>query len=502
MFSFIRTYFHKFFRSPSGQTRFSLPRLRLCLAKKSPVNLFFSRRDLFTGRFFSSSSAAVFLLFLILFFCNLFTENLSLSAQKKKKPLLRPVYIDLSRSSRAVQEQKPEEVWIDRSNITILARAGSEGKKINRKRVSKTVLHKQARWTPYKPDSLAKFLAEDVKTKQIYWKPFTGSNYPSGTAVFDAKLSPDKSVIAFLERLGRNSGPYATRIVLYDTHQWQILQAVDLAEAYALQCTWIRKKHLALLCMGQKSRKTKNALLIYDPEEKKIIQKQTLDFIPGKSFLSNEGDYLLITEKDTGTVHLFRYDANEEKFLKNKTFQIFDSEPLLAKDDSGRHFFFCDRKNIYFCRLSDRRINEKLPLPKLDDFFKIHAFVPLKNQDFLLFPSYASGTQARFLSKGNLIPIGNPSSGVFLPGLTSSTFVAGFSKGGEFGIYQYPNLDRVALFSVNTTKPRTRGTPIYSFTIPHAKAFAILDSQGLFYLIYPDRANKKYLKEILSRTIE
>ncbi len=435
----------------------------------------------------------------LIFFCFI-VSTLPLQAQQQKKKNARvklaPVYIDLSQSRQSIEESKPEKVLIDRSNVMILDKAPR--KKVDKKRLSKTELHKMAKWTPYPEKALAKILAPAVQHKTIRWQPFSGSLYPSGTSLTDAKLSPDKSVIAFLEKLGKAPGPYGTRVILYDTHQWQILQAEDLEKANALSCVWSSNGLLALLCAGQKSAHTKNTLSFYDPQTKKIHSHHELDFEPGKSFISAGENNFLITEKNSEKIHIFRHDPYSGTLEKVKIIEDGTSEALLFNAAADTSFYACDGKTIFLYRLSSGKLIQKLPLPPLDSSFRIHSIRVLPNKAFLLVPAPASGTALRYFHNGNLLSVGTASSGLVTQGFPPSTFTAGFSKGGEFGIYELPSLKRLAFFSANTAKPRTRGTPLYIFAIHHAKAFAVMDSRGVFYLLYPDRANRRYLKEILT----
>lgn len=440
----------------------------------------------------------IFPAILCLFCSALFILPLQAQQQKKKNARVKlvPVYIDLSQSRQTIEESKPEKVIIDRSNVTILDKAPE--KKVDKKRLSKTILHKMARWTPHPEKSLAKRLAASVQTERIRWQPFSGSLYPSGTSLMDAELSPDNSVIVFLERVGKTPGPYGTRIVLYDTHQWQILQAEDLEEVNAVSCSWSGNDRIALLCAGQKSAHTKNSLSFYDPQAKKLLSTHELDFSPGKSFISVGEDDFLITEKDSAKIHFFHYDKFFKSLEKIKVLDDCISEPVLFHALSAAFFHACDGKNIFSYAISEGRLVKKLPLPDLDKSFRIQTVLPLPNTAFLLVPAPASGTALRYFHNNDLLSIGTASSGLIARGFPPSTFTAGFSRGGEFGIYELPSLKRTILFSANTSKPKTQGSPLYIFAIPHAKAFAVMDSRGIFYLLYPDRAGRRYLKEILT----
>ena len=67
----------------------------------------------------------IFPAILCLFCFTLFILPLQAQQQKKKnaRVKLAPVYIDLSQSRQTIEESKPEKVIIDRSNVTILAKA-------------------------------------------------------------------------------------------------------------------------------------------------------------------------------------------------------------------------------------------------------------------------------------------------------------------------------------------------------------------------------------------
>lgn len=438
--------------------------------------------------------------FLSLFLSVFFSAfSISVHGQSNKKytlPALPSLNIDLGSSRQAQEERKPEKVIIDRSNIAILDRVAPAKK--TTKKITKTAAHRQARWTKAPANSLAAKLFPLVASRRILWMPRWGGNYINGTNVADAALSPDKSIIAFLEKTGESPGPFATRIVLLDTHNWEIVQAQDLENVYAEKCAW-NGNFLTLLCKGQKSRHTKNSIVLYDPLSRKIVAGTPFKFQAGKNFVSNSSSWLILTEKQPARAHLYQISG---KMIKEvKIFEDFTNEVAVAPGKDGSCFYFCDNSFLYNCRLSDRRINEKKQLPA-NLSFEVNKIFALDNKAFVLLPEHSSGAAAGYFKEGKLIMLGNASSGTVLPGFTRDSFMAGFSKGGQFAIYQQASLERLQLFSATDAKPRTRGAILFAFTIPHAKSVAILDSRGLIYLVYPDRVNKRFLKEILTRQLQ
>ncbi|MBO5760768.1 MAG: hypothetical protein J6S53_04410 [Lentisphaeria bacterium] len=435
---------------------------------------------------------ALFLTFSLFF-------SLSLCAQSGKRhtlPVLPSLNIDLTGSRQAKEELKPEKVLIDRSNIAILDRVTTPGQ--TKKKMTKSTAHRLARWTKEPANSLAAKLRPDIATKKILWTPRWGGNYINGTNVEDAALSPDKSIIAFLEKTGETPGPFATRIVLLDTHNWEIVQARDLEEVFARKCVW-NGNFLTLLCTGQKSRHTKDAIALYDPVAKKLVSKTFIPFQAGKNFVSNASSWLILTEKHPSKAHL--YQVKDKTVKEVKIFEDFSSEVAVTPNASGDKFYFCDRDFLYICRLSDRRINEKIQLPE-NLSFQVNKLHTLDKGAFLLLPEHSSGAPAGFFKGKTLINLGSSSSGLALPGFTNDSFMTGFSKGGQFAVYHKQSLDRLQLFSVTDARPRTQGTVLFAFTIPHARSVMVLDSRGILFFVYPDRADKRFLKEILTKKIQ
>ena len=417
--------------------------------------------------------------------------------EEKKKPLLPVLNIDLGKSRKAMEEQAPEKVVIDRSNIAVLERVS--GKEKAPEKLTKTAAHRMMRWTKRPRNSLAAKLAPAVKPVKIHWFPRLDSSYANGTDVEDGKLSPDRSVIAFLEKLGNAPGPYGTRIVLYDTHAWEILQAQDLEEVYAKKCVWLGSGKLALLCSGQKSRKTQDLLALYDPLKRRIAARTPISFSAGKNMFSDEKDTIFLTEPGVGRIHRFQLEEGGT-FRKEETLEDFSGETAFAASNDGKNLYFCDEKFIYVYGGSERKAVDRIPLP--EGTFKVHALLSLDNGAFLLLPEYSSGLRALYFKGDRAIPLGNPSSGMALPGIVKDSFFAGFSRGCEFGVYHQKTLEQLNLFSANNIRPRTQGTVLFAFSIPHAGAVAVLDSQGIVYLLYPDRSNKRYLKEVLTKKLQ
>ena len=124
------------------------------------------------------------------------------------------------------KESAKESPVFDHSNVVILDRAKNTQKTADaggkKKSLKKSQIHRLKLWTAHAPGSLAARLAPKNADKIIQWHPKLVLAGTSGVRLPDAAVSPDKSLLAFVETLGDEQGICGSRIIAFDTHTWTI----------------------------------------------------------------------------------------------------------------------------------------------------------------------------------------------------------------------------------------------------------------------------------------
>ena len=309
-------------------------------------------------------------------------------------------------------------------------------------------------------------------------------------ALQDSFLSSDNSLWIFLEAHGGGENPYGTRLVFLNTHSWEIVFAKDYPEFYAVKGVFLKDKIL-LFCKGQKFRDTKDAFLLMDPASGEILNTIPLPLSVGR--LESRGDLLAVTEKKSGKIYLYKLSGN--RLLLQKNWNTPCVNPAICLSSDGKTLFAAGKDLFLEFSIYNSENREKIPLSL--PFSPEKIFLPGHNLVLFLPGNDSPGKEAFLLRDGVLSPIGGVSGGEAFPGLEKNRFFLLLARKGNFADYRLPSctLER-SIFSAEL-RPRTNGRVHFARQIPHASCIAIMDSNGVFYLIFPDYAGKKFQKLII-----
>ena len=375
-----------------------------------------------------------------------------------------------------------------RFDLTGIARYSSPPPPPPKKYMRKSEQNRMKRFTKTPAASLAFFREKNAAKEVIRWKPRIMEG--KGLALPDAFLSPDNSLLVFLETHGEASGPYATRLIFLNTHSWKVVFAKDYPQFYAVKGVFLEDR-LLLYTRGQKYRDTSDAFVLLDPATGRILNKINVPFPVGR--IATEGELLAVTEKDAPIVRF--YSLSGESLVLKKEWKCASVNPALLFTPDGKKLLAAGKNFREEILLSNMRSWQKhnIQLP----FAPAKIFMPGHGLYLFLPGTDSSGAEAQLLRNWVLTPIGGVSGGLALPGLEKNHFFLLQAKKGTFVDYLLPGCEAVKSFSAVELRPRTRGRVHFARTIPHAGAIAVMDSSGVFYLLFPDYAGKKYQKLIL-----
>ena len=427
-----------------------------------------------------------FSLLLILLFLS--APELLQSQEKGKNDISSLLQIKMESKNRNVKDgivKEIREIRFDPSGITRFAESPPEKRKKNLRKSEK---NKLKRFTVTPPDSLAAIWEKKISGTVIQWKV----HHAAGGMISlpDSFLSNDNSLWVFLEVHGGGENPYGTRLVFLNTHTWKVVFAKDYPEFYAVKGVFLEDKIL-LFCKGQKYRDTKDAFIILDPATGEILNTIPLPFSVGR--LEGRGGLLAVSEKNSGKIYLYRLSG--DKLLLRKSWNTPCVNPALFLSSDGKTLFTAGKDLFQEFSLDNSESREKLPLSL--PFPPAKIFMPGHKLVILLPGNDSPGNDGFLLREGVLSPMGGVSGGEAFPGLEKNRFFMLLAKKGTFADYRLPSCTLERSIPTADLRPRTNGRLHFARHIPHASCIGILDSNGVFYLIFPDYAGKKFQKLII-----
>lgn len=421
----------------------------------------------------------------VLFILLLFPELLK-GEEKKKSDL--PSFLQIRVKGKNVRNGVSREIKEVRFDPVGITRYAPTVPPQGKKHISKTERHRRKRFTKVPSSSLAAAWQAKAEKEFIRWKPRFMAG--SSLALPDSVLSPDRSLWIFLETHGDPPGPYATRLIFLDTHSWRIVFARDYPEFYAEKALFLGDK-LLLYCKGQESRDTKDSFILLDVAEGKILQTVTIPFPAGR--MAAKGDLLAVGEKGSSTVRI--YSLSGQELLLQKEWKSACMDPALYFAPDGKMLLAAGKNILQKLLLSNFKMWEKVNIDLL--FPPAKLFMPGHGLVLFLPGSDSPGTDARLLRNGVITPLGGVSGGEALPGLVRDHFYLLLARQSAFADYLLPSCEAGKSVSGIELRPRTKGRVHFARTIPHANSIAVMDSNGIFYLIFPDYAGKRFQKMIL-----
>lgn len=359
----------------------------------------------------------------------------------------------------------------DRSNIQVRKREAEEFNVKNDK-------------TP--PDSLAGQVG--IPSQVITWKPkwfFEGSGGPRLPV---CELSEDGSVFALVERTGKLNGPNGSRILLYNTYNWQIIGLHEFPEEKITFMALIPKTMLAAVFFErQEVLNKKSRLAVFNLKDKaelfsdSSIQDKVMDMAvwdngillktSGKNpeiiycpWKKEGGPPLKSPSENSGGVFSI-LDGSTAALAGEKSIEIFDpSLKISSKFHGAYENGYCPDK-AEFCGEMDR--------------IAVSAYMK----------------KAYFFNKGKVSEISD-SSGRILEFDGKNLILEQYMK-NRVVFLGIPSLEEELSADPPGSKPKTKGYPLLFRELKHLGKYLVLDSSGNLYLMKKPGKSKKWKKQVI-----
>ena len=340
--------------------------------------------------------------------------------------------------------------------------------------------------------SLAARLASKNPDKIIRWSPKLVTAGTVGVRLPDAAVSPDRTLIVFIETTGAVNGPYGSRIIAFDTNTWTVPVLYQLPEEQIVKVAFIGDTgRIAALCKGQGEPESRDKLLVFDLQTGETVESCDLDYRPSRIVAEKVSGMLYVTEANAPDVRIYNPGNLDEV---PKRIRSRGNDPAIAFADKGAKIVMASGGMLEFYKTSDFRPLSNLPVP---ENFTPQEILFLGGNLYLLAPPKTEMQEGICVLNTSIRRFGGNSAGVLSDSFEPDTFFALMSRKGEIAQFAIPSLEKMSSIFPEDLAPRKTGDPVKVYSVPHARCLAVLDSGGNFYLLYRDADGRKWQKELL-----
>lgn len=394
-------------------------------------------------------------------------------------------------------EEKPE-IFVDNRRIRFVKRnpdgtvtLPGGGLKTSRKQ-------KWKKETPLPPDSLAAGITGAKTQMGIQWTPLRMAGTVQGVRLPDMQLSLDQSVFAIVETTGKVEGPWGSRIILINSHNWNIIRIITTERQITRLCFIHNTQQIAALCKSQPVMKQDAGLAVFHMKTgKETAFRQLSDSLSGSMFSDYNGR-IYIAHREKKQVWRFEKDIMQYP----KTIRTNDADPVIALSPNGKLFAVSSSSGqITLHKVSDLRPIASIKAPENYPFSQI---IFIDNDKQLFCAANALRNSAAIVLRNRQFFELNGYNAGFNAITGDGKYLIHCKKvRGELEIINTETLVKERAVIPETIVPQTRGAdPAFVFHLEASGTIAILDTKGNFYLLYLLKNGKKYQKETIFMPVD
>lgn len=337
-------------------------------------------------------------------------------------------------------------------------------------------------------DSLADEIIPD-KVK-IAWSPQWDYHGIGGVNLPDAVISPDQSVLAIIEKTGEEKGPNGSRIIIFNTYDWDILRVHEFRENKFSIMRFIGEGNLlAVWEERQQELKRPFALLLIETDSGKIFSSSNAVKKPVCD-IAVAGDRIFV--KPTGD--------SPEAIMIFKSSDL-SSKPVNVKSENTRGVFavspdlntiaFAGEKSVEIMD-AEGNIKEKTPLNAEKDYQISSAVFAGKNNGLAV----VSNMKPAYFVKGDKVKMFSDLSGrtAFFNN-NANCLAVGSPRNDSIILYSLPELKETGSIIPHAIRPKTQGSIVLISFLKHYEKYIALDSFGNLSMYA--KAGKRWKKQII-----
>jgi len=432
--------------------------------------------------------------FLLCFMIGLSTASFALfAAPARPLPGLEGGMLKIQDAPASLETKEPEaktpEIRDDRRNVQI-----EEGETPSSSLPGADPASRPSSWsaaTPVPPRSLAAKLRDPGRAGKLHWAPLEQVGVLRGVRLPAVALSPDQSVLAIVETTGGEEPPNGSRIVLINTHTWEILKLIETPR-HAERIVFAGKEPaLYVLCRAQPELKQNAGLvrfLLDSGEESAFIRTGSLGCT---ALFCDREDRVYVSDANKPRVLVFTPDLSSHRTVKTAS-----SGCALALSPDGRRWAAAGGSGkIEIFKVGDAR---PLNTEKIPADYPIRQLLFLDNgRNFLCAPDPLTDRSAFALRAGRIQEFGGTSAGELAVSTDGRVILHRKKVAGEIEFLDARTFQKLASATPGRIDPRTQGYPRAVFPLEAGELTAVLDETGNLYVLRRPEQQTKFQKKLI-----
>ena len=327
--------------------------------------------------------------------------------------------------------------------------------------------------------------------EKIIWTPKWSFEGVGGVRLPGFSLSQDKSILAIIETTGTQEGPNGSRIILFNTYNWQILRIHEFPENKITKLCFINERNRLALWSEKQNSIKKPYELIVAGIDKGGIKASTREIKTEITGIFSINDYILVKSLADSPEDIYCFGSDDIS-KSAKRLKSSNSGGVFAISPDKTRFALAGNKNIEIFETAGLSLIKKIEVDV--DYIPENAVFAGKN-DWIAISAY---NKPAFFYKDTFKKQLCDISGHTL-NYNSEDKVIFIEKylNNQVSVFEVPDLTEVAGFIPANVNPKTNGYAIFTDYLKHQNRYVVMDSYGNLCLYAKYLKSKKWKKKII-----
>jgi hypothetical protein len=327
--------------------------------------------------------------------------------------------------------------------------------------------------------------------EKFLWTPKWHLDITGGVRLPDFRLSQDKSVLAVIETTGIRDGPNGSRIILFNTYDWQILRIHEFPENKITKLCFVNERNrLAVWSEKQNSIKKPYELLVIGID-KGGIKSSSREIKTEVTDISSVNEHILVKSLSAAPENIYCFDSDDVS-KPAKRLNSSNSGGVFAVSFDNSRFALAGNNNIEIFESAGLALIKKI---ETDVNYTPENAVFAGKNDWLAISAY---NKPAFLFKDSLKKQFCDISG-HTRAYNSKDKLIFIEKylNNKIAVLELSDLNEVSDFIPANVSPNTNGYALFADYLEQQNQYLMMDSYGNLCIYAKYLKSKKWKKKII-----
>lgn len=334
-------------------------------------------------------------------------------------------------------------------------------------------------------DSFAAKIA--MADKVIEWKPLWRYKGVGGAWLPDTALSEDSSTLAIVETLGKDNGPFGSRIMFVETYSFNPVRALEIDRNVRKILFIPKTDYLVCWCDRQFPLKQPYSLQLIDCKNGKVISSSTSVREQISSMVCDStGTKLYIKAADSEDLYVYRA---QDLMTEPQKIKLPARGGAIAISPDNSILGISNGSNIELVKTEDLKPAGTVKLP---DDFKIKTFEFLTgNNSFILL---SEDRKAMYIKGDIQKNVSNYAGSIIVFDPKTSIIGLARENKSDYVLYSIPAFEEIEFMQPAKSKPATFAQACGIYYLSGRNLMLFIDEHGNIYIM--NKSGKRWFKNV------